>query len=101
MGRVWVEFAGELTGAHMFRRKDGRYVFSVQIETGQTLGEVLSALASEHDAIARAVFDPQTQRMRSSIVVVVNDRLAEVLDGLSTKLSEGDRILLLPILAGG
>lgn len=102
MGEVQVEFVGELTGAHGFQSQGlGRYVILLEIGTGQTLRDILAKLAAEHGAFAKAVFHPETQRLRSSIIVVINDRVAEAMGGLDTELSENDRILLLSVLAGG
>ena len=101
MGEVQVEFVGELTGAHGFHRKGGRYLIKLKIGTGQTLGDILAKLVAEHEAFARAVLHPETQRLRSSIIAVINDRVAEAVGGLDTELSDKDRILFLSVLTGG
>ena len=102
MGGAQVEFVGELTGAHGFQRQGlGRYVILLEIGTDQTLRDILANLAAEHEAFAKSVFHPGTQRLRSSIIVVINDRVVEAVGGLDVEVSESDRILLLSTLAGG
>lgn len=53
------------------------------------------------DALSPHLFEPGTDRLLSHIVVMVNGRAIQFLDGVRTELKEGDEVLLFPPVAGG
>jgi len=71
------------------------------IEEGETLRCLLNRLVGRISHFQEAVFNPQTQSLSSEVAIVINDHIQDLLQGLETKLQDGDRILFLPILAGG
>lgn len=46
-------------------------------------------------------FSPDGENFGDEIIVLVNGRRAEFLDGMDTKLSGQDTVLLFPVVAGG
>ncbi len=66
----------------------------------ESLRSLLDRLARRMPTFAEAVFDPQTQSLSSEVTLVINGHI-QLSQGLETKLKDGDRILFLPILAGG
>jgi len=71
------------------------------IEEGETLRSLLNRLGGRISHFPEAVFNPQTQSLSSEVAIVINDHIQNLIQGLETKLKDGDRILFLPILAGG
>ncbi|MBI4495871.1 MAG: MoaD/ThiS family protein [Deltaproteobacteria bacterium] len=71
------------------------------VEDGETVRGLLTRLAGRLPKFSRAVFDPETQSLSSEIALVLNDSIQSLSRGLETPLKEGDRLLFLPILAGG
>ena len=67
--------------------------------TLRDLGETLGTLYGTklHDEF----FSPDKSALGEKIIVMVNGRRAEFLDGLDTILSDTDQILIFPIVAGG
>src|ERR1700721_794191 len=67
---------------------------------GDSVGEILRALAQEHP-------DTQTQLFASDgelnryVNVYLNDEDVRVLDGLETEVGSGDTLVILPAMAGG
>lgn len=67
---------------------------------GATVGEVLAALRTEHEAIAKHLFD-DTGAIRSFVNVYVNDDDIRHLNHTDTSLGAGDTISIVPSVAGG
>ena len=66
---------------------------------GQTVGEALSALTEQYPDIRQHLY--QGEDLRSFINVFVGETNIKKLEGLQTKLSGGETILLVPAIAGG
>jgi len=71
------------------------------IGEGETLRSLLNRLGGRISHFHEAVFNPQTQSLSSEVAIVINDHIQNIAQGLETKLQDGDRLLFLPILAGG
>ncbi|MFI9104503.1 MoaD/ThiS family protein [Streptomyces fildesensis] len=66
---------------------------------GSTLDELFSDLESRHTGIReRIVVDGGLRRF---VNVYLNDEDVRFLDGISTKLTDGDSVTILPAVAGG
>ncbi|WP_055575426.1 ubiquitin-like small modifier protein 1 [Streptomyces albus] len=67
---------------------------------GATLAEVLADLEKNHAGISARVLD-DTGKLRRFVNVYLNDEDVRFLDGISTKVSDGDSVTILPAVAGG
>jgi molybdopterin converting factor small subunit len=67
---------------------------------GDTVGEVLSGLASAYPSLATQVLTPDGDINRF-VNVYLNDTDVRHLQALSTPVGERDTLLLLPAMAGG
>ena len=67
---------------------------------GDTVGEVLRALAQAHSATESQLFSEDGQLNRY-VNVYLNDEDVRVLEGLETTVGSGDTIVILPAMAGG
>jgi MoaD family protein len=67
---------------------------------GATVGEVLEGLATAHPDTRSQLFSADGQLNRY-VNVYLNDEDVRVLDGLDTKVGEGDVLVILPAMAGG
>lgn len=79
----------------------GPMIVEEPLEEGDSLRSLLNRLAGRFREFPEAVFDPITQSLSSEVAVVINDQIQNLSQGLETRLKPGDRILFLPILAGG
>ena len=68
--------------------------------TGETVGDVLASLASEHPDTRDQLFSSEGQLNRY-VNVYLNDEDVRVLDGLDTSAAESDTVVILPAMAGG
>ena len=81
--------------------QDSRLVLAEEIEEGETVGELLARIAATHERFGELALDPETGGLSGHVSLTFNGRLLELLDGLQTKMSDGDTIVLVPAFAGG
>jgi sulfur-carrier protein len=67
---------------------------------GQTVGDVLRSLAEQHPATQSQLFSEEGELNRY-VNVYLNDEDVRVLEGLDTRVGEGDTLVILPAMAGG
>ena len=67
---------------------------------GESVGEVLNALATAHPQTQSQLFSAEGELNRY-VNVYLNDEDVRVLDGLQTTVGEGDTLVILPAMAGG
>ncbi len=65
-----------------------------------TAGEALDALVAKHPGLAPHLRTPDGA-LRSFVNVYRNDLDLRGLDGLATRLADGDTLILVPAIAGG
>ncbi|MCF6525601.1 MoaD/ThiS family protein [Streptomyces sp. JJ36] len=66
---------------------------------GATLGELFTDLESRHAGIQQRLVDGG--ELRRFVNVYLNDEDVRFLNGISTELSDGDNVTILPAVAGG
>jgi molybdopterin converting factor small subunit len=66
---------------------------------GATLSDLLADLDSRHAGLRDRVVDGG--ELRRFVNVYLNDEDVRFLDGISTKLTDGDSVTILPAVAGG
>jgi molybdopterin synthase sulfur carrier subunit len=70
--------------------------------TGATLSELFADLETRHTGIRERLVDPAAgNQLRRFVNVYLNDEDVRFLDGISTSLSDGDSVTILPAVAGG
>ncbi|MEU4151327.1 MoaD/ThiS family protein [Streptomyces sp. NPDC026659] len=67
--------------------------------TGETLAELFADLETRHAGIRDRVVD--AGQLRRFVNVYLNDEDVRFVDGIDTKLSDGDTVTILPAVAGG
>jgi len=66
-----------------------------------SVGEVVNELVKEVPDIKRSLIDQQFEDPRPNALILVNGREIGVLNGLETKLKDGDEVVLVPVVHGG
>ncbi|MGW8884317.1 MoaD/ThiS family protein [Streptomyces sp. NPDC055749] len=67
--------------------------------SGATVADLFADLESRHTGIRERIVDGG--ELRRFVNVYLNDEDVRFLDGIDTKLSDGDNITILPAVAGG
>jgi sulfur-carrier protein len=66
---------------------------------GATVGELFTDLDSRHPGLRDRVVEGG--ELRRFVNVYLNDEDVRFLDGIATKLTDGDKVTILPAVAGG
>jgi MoaD family protein len=67
---------------------------------GKNVGEALQALTSDYPAVRNHLFTEEND-LRSFVNLFLNDEDVRHLEGVQTPLREGDRLMIIPSIAGG
>ncbi|MFH9421131.1 MoaD/ThiS family protein [Streptomyces sp. NPDC017529] len=67
--------------------------------SGATLADLIADLESRHNGIRERLVDGE--ELRRFVNVYLNDEDVRFLNGISTELSDGDSVTILPAVAGG
>ncbi|KYH37594.1 MAG: MoaD family protein [Candidatus Bathyarchaeota archaeon B24] len=73
---------------------------TLRFDENPRLGELLGKLARRRRRFRKALFDEDGD-LSWNILLLVNRRDVSVLDGLDTRLEDGDEVVLAPISHGG
>ncbi len=71
------------------------------VAQGGTLRDLIRDVDERHPGFGVQLLDPSSQELRPFVNVYVNDEDVRYLEGLSTPVTEGDVISILPAVAGG
>jgi molybdopterin converting factor small subunit len=75
---------------------------SIALNDNGTVHDLLVLLADKHgDPFKKAVYDPKDTDMKPHHILAINGVILNEKDRLNTKLKEGDRISVMPVVTGG
>jgi molybdopterin synthase sulfur carrier subunit len=92
---ITVKFMGAL------RHFSGASNLVLECKGCASIGELVNELIKELPALKRSLIDPQLEDPRPNALILVNGKEISVLNGLETKLKDGDEIVLVPVVHGG
>lgn len=81
--------------------KSGCLVLEKEIEEGTTLKDLLNEIVTTHREVVEIAFDTQDQKLTGAMAIILNGSFIQLLNGLETKLSNGDVIAFIPLIVGG
>jgi molybdopterin synthase sulfur carrier subunit len=74
----------------------------IELEDDASVCDLLSLLAEKYgDPFKKAVYEPKDLDLKSYYILSVNGLLLNQLSGIETKLKDGDRLILMPVVSGG
>ena len=65
------------------------------------MGALVTELVKEVPELERGLIDQQLEDPRPNALILVNGREIGVLDGLETRLKDGDEVVFVPVVHGG
>ena len=74
----------------------------VELKDEAAVCDLLTRLAEKHgEPFKKAVYEPESLDLKPHHILSVNGLLLNQLKGLETKLKDGDRVILMPVVTGG
>jgi len=67
----------------------------------ENLRDLLNRLGARYHRFGEIVFERDAQRLTGQVIVFLNGRNVELLDGLETRLTDGDTLTFIPFVEGG
>ena len=92
---ITVKFIGAL------RHFSGKTQLTVNFQGGMTIRELIVKISQESPKLERSLGDQQSGDSTSNALILVNGREISVLNGLETRLKDGDEIVFVPVVHGG
>lgn len=65
------------------------------------ISELMNEIIKKLPKLRRSLIDQQLEDPRPNALILVNGREISALDGLETKLKDGDKVVLIPFVHGG
>ena len=82
------------------RQISGKTQLIINFEDGDSLRDLITKISQETPQLDKT-FNDQLNDSRSNALVLINGREISVLNGLETKLNDGDEIVFIPVVHGG
>jgi len=76
-------------------------ILDQEIEGDKTVRDLLNRLATKYQQFGHIVFDVKSQKLTGRVLIFLNGRDLELVDGLETRLNNGDTFTFIPLIEGG
>ena len=95
--RVTVEYLGHIKNILGSRREE-----EIEIEDNSSISNLLVKLSEKHgESFKKAIYEAGGKDIMSNFIATINGYLLNQLNGVETKLKNGDHVILMPIVSGG
>jgi len=78
-----------------------RIIFQEEINPGISALDLFNGLALSRKDFGEHIFDKGSQRFNFHVSVIINEKIATASELSKTYLKNGDRIVIIPLAAGG
>ena len=94
---VTVDYLGHIKRVLNAEKKE-----KVELKDAASVANLLLLLSEKHgDPFRNAVYEPSGLDLKSNFILTVNGFLLNQLNGIETKLRNGDHVVIMPIVSGG
>jgi MoaD family protein len=95
--KIEVEYLGHIKTILGNKREE-----EVEIKHDSSVADLLNMLSDRYgDPFKKAVYEAGGADVKANFMATVNGYLLNQLNGVRTKLKQGDRIILMPVVSGG
>lgn len=75
---------------------------SIELNSNASTQDLLVLLANRHgEPFKKAIFDPRETNLKPYHIIAINGLMINLLNGLETKLKDGDKVVVMPVVTGG
>lgn len=75
--------------------------FTEEIQENSTISDLLSTLMEKYPGLSDEIFQDGRRELKDFVNILINGRNISFLDGLDTRLNNGDLVVLFPPSGGG
>ena len=90
-----IKFIGAL------RHLSGKTQFTINYQEGISVKKLVDKISQEMPELKQTFSDQELNDSRSNSLIILNGKEISVLNGLETKLADGDEIVFVPVVHGG
>jgi len=83
------------------RHASGNEKFTLECEDGASILDLVESLTLQAPSLRRNLLDEQLEEPKPNALILVNGREISVLNGLETKVKDGDELVFVPVVHGG
>jgi MoaD family protein len=95
--RVTVEYLGYIKQTLGITQAE-----SLEIKTDASVRDLLVLLAEKHgEPFKKAIYHPEDEELKPHHILALNGLMVNLLNGLDTKIKDGDRVTIMPVVTGG
>jgi molybdopterin synthase sulfur carrier subunit len=95
--KVKVEYLGHVRNIIASNREE-----EVEMKEEASVADLLNVLFEKYgEPFKKAVYEPKGKDVKTNYIITVNGYLLNQLNGIQTKLKQGDDVILLPVVSGG
>ena len=92
---VTLKFLGAL------RHASGKEKVTLDCEEGASLMDLVDAVTKKSPDLRHNLLDEHLEQPKPNALILVNGKEISVLNGLGTKLKDGDEVVFVPVVHGG
>ena len=75
---------------------------NIELKDNASVSDLLLLLAEKHgEPFKKAVYEPKEPDLKPYHILSINGLLLNQLHGIETRLKDGDRVVLMPVVTGG
>ena len=101
MGKVRLEVIPSLAESLGIEGTSEEVISEQEIEGDKSVRALLNRLCARYQRFGQIVFDINTQELTGRVVIFFNGRDLDLVNGLDSKLSDGDTLTFVPLIVGG
>jgi molybdopterin synthase sulfur carrier subunit len=95
--KVTVDYLGSIRQTLAVKQAE-----QVELKDDASVSDLLSLLAEKHgEPFKKAVYEPKGLDLKPFYILSINGLLLNQLKGIETKLKDGDRLIVMPVVTGG
>ncbi len=93
--------AVKLTFLGALRHACGKSTLAVDCQENSSVLDLVHLVSLQAPTLRRNLLDEQLDEPKANALILVNGKEISILDGLETKLKDGDEVVFVPVVHGG